>query len=90
MLVTKYVSETPGINGGYPVIDGTRTPVWCVLDLYAEHGDIRKVVETLPHLTPEQVQGALDYYAAFPDRVDEDLARNAEAWEELTGTPWSG
>jgi hypothetical protein len=38
-----------------------------------------------PHLTAEQVQGALDYYAAEPARVDEDIPRHAHALAELQG-----
>ena len=91
MLVTRFVSETPGINGGYPVVAGTRTPVRCLLEyreLYA--GDLQRVQQALPHLTLEQIGGALDYYAAQPDRVDEDRRTNLEAWERLTGQPWRG
>jgi hypothetical protein len=33
------------------------------------------------------VRGALDYYATYPDRVDEDRARNSRAWSKLTDQP---
>jgi hypothetical protein len=36
-----------------------------------------------PHLRRDQVQGALDYYAAYPQRVDEDISRNARAATEF-------
>jgi uncharacterized protein (DUF433 family) len=88
MLVTDFVSETPGINGGYPVVAGTRTPIWVLVDYYRELGDVQRVAQLLPHLTPTQVQGALDYYAACPHRVDDDRERNARAWIAFTGQPW--
>jgi uncharacterized protein (DUF433 family) len=78
-----YVSETPGVCGGYPVVRGTRTPVWVILEHYREAGAIEPVLATLPHLSREQVQGALDFYAEHPKRVDEDIARNARTLQEL-------
>jgi uncharacterized protein (DUF433 family) len=83
-----FVEETPGIGGGYPQVRGTRTPVRVLVKFYRDLGDVAKIVELLPHLTPEQVQGALDYYAAHPQRVDEDIARNDRAWAEHHGRPW--
>ena len=88
MLVARFVSETPGVNGGSPVVAGTRTPVWMLLDYYNDLQDVEEITRLLPHLSREQVQGALDYYTACPDRVDEDRARNERAWVELTGQPW--
>ena len=91
MVVTRYVSETPGINGGYPVVAGTRTPVRCLLEYRETYaGDLARVQQSLPHLSPAQIQGALDYCAAYPHRVDEDQRTNQEAWEQLTGQRWPG
>jgi uncharacterized protein (DUF433 family) len=80
-----YVNETPGVCGGYPVIRGTRIPVRILVGLYREYGDLAEILAAYPHLTAEQVQGALDYYAADPARVDEDTARHARALAELQG-----
>ncbi len=77
-----YVSETPNVCGGYPVVRGTRTPVWVIVGHYREAGAIEPVLAALSHLSREQVEGALDYYARFPARVDEDIARNVRALEE--------
>jgi uncharacterized protein (DUF433 family) len=49
---------------------------------------IDQVAEALPHLSLEQIRGALDYYAAHPARVDEDITRNARTLAELQGRPW--
>jgi uncharacterized protein (DUF433 family) len=88
MLVARFVSETPGINGGYPVVAGTRTPIWVLVEYYRDLGDVAQITQLLPHLTREQVQDALDYYAACPARVDEDRARNERTWVAHTGQPW--
>jgi uncharacterized protein (DUF433 family) len=83
-----YVSETPGVCGGYPVVRGTRTPVWVIVETYRETGDIEPMLAMFSHLTREQIQGALDYYAAYPTRVDEDIARHARALAELQEQQW--
>ena len=83
-----YVSETPGVCGGYPVVRGTRIPVRIVVQFYRETGDLDSILAMYPYLTREQLQGALDYYAACPARVDEDFARHARAWAELQGRRW--
>jgi uncharacterized protein (DUF433 family) len=77
-----YVSETPGVCGGYPVVRGTRTPVWVIVEHFRAAGAIEPILSALSHLSREQVQGALDYYAAYPARVDADIARNAQAFTE--------
>lgn len=81
MQTVKLIERVPGVAGGYPVIVGTRTPVRTIVTLYCETypGDIDKVVESLPHLTREQVEAALDYYRERPDVIDEDIARQRRA-----------
>jgi uncharacterized protein (DUF433 family) len=83
-----FVEETPGIGGGYPQVRGTRTPVRCIVNLWRQTDDLEQVAAMLPHLTREQLQGALDYYWASPDRVNEDIERNKRTWVQLTGQPW--
>ena len=90
MLGYAHIKETPAINGGYPIIVGTRTPVRVIVGFYRNLGDIEQVLALLPHLRREEVQEALDYYAASPDRVDEDIARNERTLAELQGRPWPG
>jgi uncharacterized protein (DUF433 family) len=77
-----FVEEMPGNNGGYPVVACTRIPVRIIVQYYQWDGSIDGVRERLPHLSREQVQGALDYYRDTPARVDEDIERNERAWQE--------
>jgi uncharacterized protein (DUF433 family) len=88
MISHRFVTETPGINGGYPVIRGTRTPVRGIVKFFQDTHDLDKVQDLLSHLTREELQGALDYYAREPARVDEDIQRNDDAWAELQSRPW--
>ena len=73
------------------MVAGTRTPIWILHDYYVLYErDMAQMLEHFPHLTPEQILGALDYYARCPERVDEDRATQRQAWERLTGRPWPG
>lgn len=81
MQAVEYIEQIPGVVGGYPVIAGTRTPVRTIVTLYCETypGDIDRIVESLPHLSREQVEAALEYYRDQPDVIDEDIARQRRA-----------
>jgi len=72
-----YVAEYPGVCGGYPVIRETRIPVRLVVLFSRDGASIDELAAMWPTVTPEQILGALDYYRCHPERVDEDIARNA-------------
>jgi uncharacterized protein (DUF433 family) len=83
-----YANEVPGINGGYPLVRGSRIPVRVVVEIFRKTHDLERLVEMYPHIGRERLHGALDYYAAHPDRVDEDIERNARALAEHEGRLW--
>jgi uncharacterized protein (DUF433 family) len=83
-----FVEETPGVGGGYPQVRGTRIPVRTIVAHYRALRDLDRIREMFPYLTREQIQGALDYYAECPGRVDEDFRRNERALAELQSRPW--
>jgi uncharacterized protein (DUF433 family) len=74
-----YVAEYPGVCGGYPVIRETRIPVRLVVQLSRADAPLKELAEMWPTVTAAQIQGALDYYARHPRRVDEDIERHAKA-----------
>ncbi len=85
------IRETPGVCGGYPRVGHTRVSVRSIVVVYKETGnDFEQTAAVFDMLTREQIRAALDYYAAHPARVDEDIERNARAWAELTGQGWPG
>ena len=62
-----------------------RIELWQLV-MVARHHTEDRVAKTAAHLVlrPEQVQGALDYYAAYPDEIDAALAENDNmAYEEM-------
>ena len=77
------VRETPGVCGGYPRVGHTRIPVRLIVELTRAGATSDEILAMYPQLTAAQVQGALDYYARDPARVDEDIAGNVEALAAL-------
>jgi uncharacterized protein (DUF433 family) len=73
--------------GGYPVIKGTRTPVRAIIES-SQTLSVEQILQGLPHLTREQVEAAIVYYAHEPALVDEDIRRNQDALNELMSQPW--
>jgi len=75
--------------GGYPIVAGTRTPVRAIVELYYElhPGDMDQVQDALQHFSREEIEAALEYYRAYPDLVDEDIARQKAALEAFLSRP---
>jgi uncharacterized protein (DUF433 family) len=84
------IRETPGVCGGYPCVGNTRVPVRLMVENYRQTSSFEATAALHDMLTPEQVQAALDYYAAHPARVDADIETDARAWKELTGQVMAG
>jgi uncharacterized protein (DUF433 family) len=85
------IEQVPGVCGGYPVIAGTRTSVRHVVQhLRVNGGGISELLRAFPHLRRKQVEAALVYYARCPKLVNEDIRRNQQTWEQLTGTTYDG
>lgn len=78
-----YIVTIPGVQGGSPVVRGSRTPVRTVATFYhvTYDRDLDEVRTALPHLTSEQIQAALAYYEDHRAEVDADIARHRQARE---------
>jgi uncharacterized protein (DUF433 family) len=84
-----HITRIPGVQGGEPVVVGTRTPVRTIAILYHETYayDLAKVLASLPHLTSTQVDAALAYYRDHRAEIDALSARHREASKGLIGAP---
>lgn len=90
MMVSDEMSEHPmiarveGVQGGYPCIAGTRTPVRAIVEYFAIHdGDIDAILVDLPNLSREQIEATLAYYRDQSELVDEDIARQRDATRRI-------
>lgn len=106
-MATESVSEAekmkkvPGIvfvdgpAGRRARIAGSGIDVFEVMKIHRSCGEDRgATAEALDMLTPERIQAAFDYYAAFPEEIDARLAREAEitlehvrVWNASLGIP---
>lgn len=79
------IERVPGVQGGEPVIAGTRTPVRTVAALFhiTYPNDRDRVERALPHVTPEQIDAALCYYDDHRDEIDALIVRHEAAYQEL-------
>lgn len=85
MSFEKHITRYEGVQGGEPVIVGTRTPVRTIVEQFywVYPGDMDEVHRSLPHLTREQIEAALAYYDAHRAEIDADFARHEEAVREF-------
>jgi uncharacterized protein (DUF433 family) len=57
------ITTNPGIEGGKPIIKGTRITVEMLADEYAAGRSIEQLLYSYPHLTRKQIEAALAYAA---------------------------
>lgn len=81
----QHITRTPGVQGGEPVVRGTRTPVRTIAILYHETypDDLERVRASLPHLEPVQIEAALEYYRAHRPEIDAAIERHRKALQEF-------
>ncbi len=78
-MAKEYVHEQ---GGGY-YIDGTRVSLDSVVYAFLRGESPEGIVESFPALTLEQVYGALSYYLAHREAVDEYLSQGKEEFARL-------
>jgi len=61
--MAKRISADPSICGGYACIQGTRVPVYVILDFLAAGNTVEEIVREYPQLTREDVLAGVDYAA---------------------------
>ena len=81
-MVTKvehaYIERVQGIQGGRPVIKGTRTPVRSIVVYHRMGFTPEEIQIKLPHLNLAQIYDALSYYYDFKDEIDHDIDTDSE------------
>jgi uncharacterized protein (DUF433 family) len=55
------IEVNPKILGGKPIIKGTRTPVYLILELLSAGYDFKRIIKAYPTLTEEDIKAAVDY-----------------------------
>lgn len=78
MQVTKhrYIVSNKEILRGEPIIEGTRTPVRAIVELWRQGILPEEIPIQLPHLTLAQVFSALSYYSDHQEKINAHIERN--------------
>lgn len=75
-LQHRYVTSDPAILNGEPIIEGTRTPVRAVVEVWRLGTPPEEIPRRLPHLSLAQVFDALSYYSDHRDEIHTHIERN--------------
>ncbi len=72
----RYVVTDNQILGGEPIIEGTRTPVRAIVELWRQGLAPETIPTRLPHLSLAQVFDALSYYSDHKEQILQYIERN--------------
>ena len=80
-----HVERRPGVQGGIPVIRGTRFPVQSVAIYVLRRGMTpEEMVARWKRLTLSQIHGALAYYYDHKAEIDRSIRANERAIDRLS------
>jgi len=72
----RYVISDEKILSGEPIIEGTRTPVRAIVEMWRQGVLPEEIPSQLPHLTLAQVFDALSYYSDHQEKINDHIERN--------------
>jgi uncharacterized protein (DUF433 family) len=76
IVVHPYVVSDSNLLGGEPIIQGTKTPVRAIVELWRMGVAPEEISIHLPHITLAQVFDALSYYAENQDEINHYIQIN--------------
>ena len=72
----RYIVTDEQILGGEPIIEGTRTPVRAIVEMWRSGSSPEEIPDHLPHLKLAQVFDALSYYADHSAEIHRHIEAN--------------
>lgn len=72
----RYIVRDDGILTSEPVIEGSRTPVRAIVELWRMGIAPEGIPQRLPHLTLAQVFAALTYYSDHQEEINNYIEKN--------------
>ena len=73
-VIHPYVECRPGVQGGRPVIKGSRFPVSSIVQDYNSGQSVEEILHEFPSLTPAEVHDALSYYYDHRAEIDQEIS----------------
>ena len=71
-----YIVSHPDILSGEPIIEGTRTPVRAIVEMWRQGAAPEEIPNRLPHLTQAQIFAALSYYSDNTETINAYIVAN--------------
>lgn len=72
----RYIVTDDRILGGEPILEGTRTPVRAIVELWRTGVSPEEIPARLPHISLAQVFDALSYYSDHQGAIDQYIKQN--------------
>ncbi|PSQ97798.1 MAG: DUF433 domain-containing protein [Bacteroidetes bacterium SW_9_63_38] len=85
----KYITRRDDVLSGEPIIEGTRTPVRAIVEVWRAGTVPEEIPRDLPHLTLSHVFAALTYYSDHQEEINTSTERNQISADRV-GTACSG
>jgi uncharacterized protein (DUF433 family) len=73
-----YIERRPDVQGGRPVIKGSRFPVSSIVQSYRRGLSVEDILREFSHLHPAEVHDALSYYHDHRPAMDQELVALAD------------
>ena len=86
-VVHPYVERRPGVQGGRPVIKGSRFLVSSLVQNYRRGLSAEEIQREFPHLRPAEVYDALSYYDDHRAEIDQEIAELTDVQEAMRRYP---
>ncbi|HFA48760.1 MAG TPA: DUF433 domain-containing protein [Bacteroidetes bacterium] len=74
------IAKRPGVCGGRACIEGTRMPVWSLVNHRLLGFTEWEILYNFPNLTPQDIKNAWAYYKSNKAEIDRDIQDNE--WED--------
>jgi len=71
------IIKTPGVCGGAARVDGTRIPVWQLVEERDQGASEARLLNSYRTLTARDLVAAWDYAEAHPEEILSEIRRNA-------------
>ena len=77
-IVHPYVTSSPEIGSGRPIVAGTRTKVATIVAYYRLGFSPEELAREFPHLTLSQIHDTLSYYYEHQADIDRQIDEDSE------------
>ena len=79
----QYIVKNNRILSGEPIIEGSRTPVRAIVEMWRLGVPPEEIPGRLPHLSLAQVFAALSYYGDHRQEINTHIERNRISEDEI-------